>query len=152
MKQKHRKTFFAAALVASLTLAVPAAWADPPKALVYKSPTCGCCSKWIDHLEKNGFEVESKDVHDVRPIKQANGVPPGLSSCHTAMVGGYFIEGHVPAEDVKRLLQERPEIAGLTVPGMPTGSPGMEGPHPERYRVFAVGRDGKLSTFATHGP
>ena len=77
MKQKHRKTFFAAALVASLTLAVPAAWADPPKALVYKSPTCGCCSKWIDHLKKNGFEVESKDVHDVRPIKQANGVPPG---------------------------------------------------------------------------
>ena len=148
----NRTGIFVAALVASLAWTTPAAWADSPKALVYKSPTCGCCSKWIEHLEKNGFEVEATDVRDVRPIKQANGVPPGLTSCHTAMVGGYFIEGHVPAEDVKRLLEERPEIAGLTVPGMPMGSPGMEGPHPERYRVLAVGRDGKLSVYATHGP
>ena len=147
-----KRTISTAVLAAFLALAAPAAWAENAKAVVYKSPTCGCCSKWIDHLEKNGFEVEAKDVPDVTPIKRANGVPPRLTACHTAMVGGYFIEGHVPAEDVKRLLEERPEIAGLTVPGMPMGSPGMEGPRSERYRVLAVGRDGKISTFATHGP
>ena len=138
--------------IAFLWFTASAAVAETPTAVVYKSPTCGCCTKWIDHLEENGIDVEARDVRDVTPIKQSNGVPPGMSSCHTALVGGYFIEGHVPAEDVKRLLKERPEIAGLTVPGMPIGSPGMEGPRPERYRVFAVGRDGKLSTFATHGP
>jgi len=141
-----------ALLAAVLALAAPAAWAENTKAVVYKSPTCGCCTKWIDHLEQNGFEVEARDVPDVTPIKRANGVPPGMTACHTAMVGGYFIEGHVPAEDVKRLLEEHPQIAGLTVPGMPVGSPGMEGPRPERYRVLAVGHDGKISTFATHGP
>ena len=121
-----KRTISTAVLAAFLALAAPAAWAENAKAVVYKSPTCGCCSKWIDHLEKNGFEVEAKDVPDVTPIKRANGVPPGMTACHTAMVGGYFIEGHVPAEDVKRLLEEHPQIAGLTVPGMPVGSPGME--------------------------
>ncbi len=147
-----KRTIPTLVLAAALSLAAPAAWADNAKVVVYKSPTCGCCTKWIDHLEENGIDVESQDVRDVSPIKRANGVPPRMTACHTALAGGYFIEGHVPAEDVKRLLKERPEIAGLTVPGMPIGSPGMEGPHPERYRVFAVGRDGKLSTFATHGP
>ncbi len=147
-----KRTIPTLVLAAALSLAAPAAWADNAKVVVYKSPTCGCCTKWIDHLEENDIDVESQDVRDVSPIKRANGVPPGMTACHTALAGGYFIEGHVPAEDVKRLLKERPEIAGLTVPGMPIGSPGMEGPHPERYRVFAVGRDGKLSTFATHGP
>ena len=147
-----KRTIPTLVLAAALSLAAPAAWADNAKVVVYKSPTCGCCTKWMDHLEENDIDVESQDVRDVSPIKRANGVPPGMTACHTALAGGYFIEGHVPAEDVKRLLKERPEIAGLTVPGMPIGSPGMEGPHPERYRVFAVGRDGKLSTFATHGP
>jgi len=147
-----KRTISTALLAAVLALAAPAAWADNAKAVVYKSPTCGCCTKWIDHLEENGIEVESRDVLNVAPIKRANGVPPGMTACHTALAGGYFIEGHVPAEDVKRLLEERPEIAGLTVPGMPIGSPGMEGPRPERYRVLAVGHDGKISTFATHGP
>ena len=147
-----KRTLSTALLAAVLAIAAPAAWAENAKITVYKSPTCGCCTKWMDHLEKNDFDVDFRDMRDVSPIKRANGVPPGMSACHTALVGGYFIEGHVPAEDVKRLLKERPEIAGLTVPGMPIGSPGMEGPNPERYRVFAVGRDGKLSTFATHGP
>ena len=147
-----KRTIPTLVLAAALSLVAPAAWADNAKVVVYKSPTCGCCTKWMDHLEENDIDVESQDVRDVSPIKRANGVPPGMTACHTALAGGYFIEGHVPAEDVKRLLKERPEIAGLTVPGMPIGSPGMEGPHPERYRVFAVGRDGKLSTFATHGP
>ena len=147
-----KRTISTALLAAVLAIAAPAAWAENAKVTVYKSPTCGCCTKWMDHLEENDFDVDFRDMRDVSPIKRANGVPPGMSSCHTALVGGYFIEGHVPAEDLKRLLKERPEIAGLTVPGMPIGSPGMEGPNPERYRVFAVGRDGKLSTFATHGP
>jgi len=147
-----KRTIPTLVLAAALSLVAFAAWGDNEKVVVYKSPTCGCCTKWIDHLEENDIDVESQDVRDVSPIKRANGVPPGMTACHTALAGGYFIEGHVPAEDVKRLLKERPEIAGLTVPGMPIGSPGMEGPHPERYRVFAVGRDGKLSTFATHGP
>ena len=88
-----KRTISTAVLAAFLALAAPTAWAENSKAVVYKSPTCGCCSKWIDHLEKNGFEVEAKDVPDVTPIKRANGVPPRLAACHTAMVGGYFIEG-----------------------------------------------------------
>lgn len=126
--------------------------AEEVKAMVYKSPTCGCCSKWIDHLEANGFEVESKDVANVTPVKRMNGVPMNLASCHTAIIGGYFIEGHVPAEDVKRLLAERPDVAGLAVPKMPMGSPGMEGPKPERYSVLAVKKDGTTEVFAQHGP
>ena len=119
---------------------------------VYKSPTCGCCTKWIDHLKENGFEVISTNVPDVAPVKQANGVPASLGSCHTAIVEGYVIEGHVPASDITRLLAERPKIVGLAVPGMPSGSPGMEGPHPEKYDVLAFDSDAKTTTFATHGP
>ena len=126
--------------------------AEGVKAMVYKSPTCGCCSKWIDHLEANGFEVESKDVVDVAPVKRMNGVPMNLASCHTAIIGGYFIEGHVPAEDVKRLLAERPDVVGLAVPNMPMGSPGMEGPRSERYSVLAVKKDGSVEVFSQHGP
>jgi hypothetical protein len=129
-----------------------AALAEGDTIHVYKSPTCGCCAKWIDHLEKNGFEVSTSNVPDVAPIKRANGVPAKLASCHTAVVGGYVIEGHVPAADITRLLAERPKIAGLAVPGMPTGSPGMEGPNPERYEVIAFDSSAETSTFATHGP
>ena len=138
------------ALLASVLLASPAA-AEPAEIHVYKSPTCGCCSKWIDHLRANGFSVRTTDVPDVTPIKRENAVPPRLSACHTAFVEGYVIEGHVPAQDVKRLLAERPAVSGLAVPGMPIGSPGMEGPNPERYDVLAF--DGSdTSVFASHGP
>src|SRR5215218_9306717 len=99
-----------------------------PMVTVYKSPTCGCCSKWIEHMRSNGFEVKSTDVEDVSSIKAANGVPREAESCHTALVGGYVLEGHVPADSVKRLLSEKPKVAGLAVPGMPMGSPGMEVP------------------------
>ena len=106
-----------------------------------------------DHyLAENGFTVETHDVRDVTPMKRANGVPQSLSSYHTAFVEGYVVEGHVPASDVKRLLEERPAVSGLAVPGMPEGSPGMEGPNPERYRVLAFGPDGRLEVFASHGP
>lgn len=117
---------------------------------VYKTPTCGCCSKWISHLEANGFEVEFVDLKDVRPVKRENGVPQELSSCHTALVAGYVIEGHVPVADIRRLLEERPAIDGLAVPRMPIGSPGMEGAHPEVYDVVSFNNGAQVGVFATH--
>jgi len=137
-----------AGLLAALTLSVGAAGTD--EVVVYKSPTCGCCKQWIKHLEANGFTVKAKDVANVNPYKAKNGVPMRLASCHTAKVGGYVIEGHVPAADIKRLLKERPKVTGLTVPGMPEGSPGMEGPHPQRYDVLTFDADGRISVFASH--
>jgi hypothetical protein len=142
-----------------VSIVVLAAWialgceatADPPQVHVYKSPTCKCCSKWMDHLRRNGFSVRATDLRDVTPIKRENGLPLSLASCHTALVGGYVVEGHVPAEDLQRLLSERPAIAGLAVPGMPIGSPGMEGPNPERYKVLAFGGGG-VTVFSEHGP
>lgn len=106
---------------------------------VYKSPTCGCCSDWITHLEKAGFAVKAVDRDDMAAIKAQHQVPARLQSCHTALVGGYVIEGHVPAKEIRRLLTERPAITGLAVPGMPIGSPGMEidGFTPEPYDVIA---------------
>ena len=133
-------------------LAAPAVAEDPPTVKVYRTPTCGCCGKWVSHLEANGFEVEVEEMDDVTPVKMANAVPGKLSSCHTAIVGGYVVEGHVPASDVVRLLEERPAVNGLAVPGMPIGSPGMEGPHPERYRVLTFDSEGKTEVFSTHGP
>ena len=134
-----------------IALASPPAAAELPEVHVYKSPTCGCCVKWIDHLRSNGFSVRATDVPDVTPIKLENGVAPELSACHTAFVGGYVVEGHVPAADVRRLLDERPDVAGLAVPGMPIGSPGMEGPNPEAYEVLSFGSQG-IRVFSKHGP
>lgn len=139
-------------VLAALLLFAWAVQAGEPKAMVYKTPTCGCCSKWVDHLEENGFEVESKNLSDVNPVKRMNGVPMRLASCHTAIIGGYFVEGHVPAQDVKRLLAERPNVAGIVVPRMPVGSPGMEGPNPEAYSVLAVKKDGSTEVFSRHAP
>ncbi len=119
---------------------------------VYKTPTCGCCSKWIDHLESHGFEVRAHDLRDLSQLKRDHGVPRELASCHTAIVDGYVIEGHVPASDVARLLEERPAVRGLAVPGMPIGSPGMEGPRPERYHVYSFDSSGARQVFSTHGP
>lgn len=101
---------------------------------------------------ENGFAVQSHDLADVRPVKRAQGVPAPLAACHTALVDGYVIEGHVPAADVQRLLTERPPVAGLAVPGMPIGSPGMEGPNPERYRVYTFDAGRPVGVFAAHGP
>ena len=117
--------------------------------LVYKSPTCGCCAKWVDHLEAAGFTVQVEDVDDLRPIKAENGVTPELASCHTAIVDGYVIEGHVPADVIAKLLVERPDVRGLSVPGMPTGSPGMEGGTPEPYDVIAFDEGGNTSVYAS---
>ena len=117
--------------------------------LIYKSPTCGCCTKWVDHVAAAGFEPTVREVPDVTPLKRELGLPLRLASCHTAVVAGYLVEGHVPADLVQRLLREKPQALGLTVPGMPIGSPGMEGPNPERYDVLLVRRDGSTEVFAT---
>ena len=137
-------------LLLLLPLLSAAAFADEPSIAVYKSPTCGCCSKWIEHLEANGFDVEPVDVTDLRLVKSMAGIAPEQASCHTARIGDYVIEGHVPAADIRRLLREHPEARGLTVPGMPQGSPGMESPNPEHYQVLLIGEDGSTSVFAEH--
>lgn len=123
---------------------------EEPVVEVYKSSTCGCCSKWVAHLEEHGFAVKATDVPNINRVKEIVGVPEGVASCHTAIVDGYVIEGHVPAEDVRRLLADRPPIAGLAVPGMPLGSPGMEGPNPQPYDVIGFDEDGELTRFASH--
>jgi len=138
-----------AALVLGLLLGAPAAFAA--EVTVYKSPTCGCCKAWIEHLEENGFEVEARDVRDVVPHKIEHGVSPQLASCHTALVDGYVIEGHVPAGDIRRLLAERPAVRGLSVPGMPVGSPGMEhGDRVDPYDVLSFGDDGKTEVYSSY--
>lgn len=119
-----------------------------PTVVVYKSPTCGCCAKWVAHMEEAGFEVETHDMTDLSSIKANYGVGSGINSCHTAVVDGYVVEGHVPAEHVKRLLEERPDVTGLAVPGMPIGSPGMEGSYSEAYDVLTFDRAGKTTVFA----
>jgi len=121
----------------------------PTKITVAKSPFCGCCAKWMSYMKKNGFDVREEKISSVAEYKKKFGIPRGLSSCHTAIVEGYVIEGHVPAEDIRRLLKEKPDIKGLTVPGMVVGSPGMEqGDRKESYNVLAIKKDG--STYVFH--
>lgn len=131
--------------------AIPAA--GLPLVTVHKSPTCGCCQNWVAHMQRAGFPVAVKGVDNLNPIKTEVGIPPGKGSCHTAQVGDYFVEGHVPAEDVKRLLTEKPDARGLTVPGMPVGSPGMEVPsgQVDSYDVLLVAKDGSTSVYSSHG-
>ena len=118
--------------------------------VVYKTPTCGCCQKWVDHMREAGFAVEVHDMRDLAAVKDSVAVPSELRTCHTATIGGYAIEGHVPAADVRRLLATRPAVAGLAVPGMPVGSPGMEGPFRDRYDVVTFGGKDRPAVFASH--
>lgn len=126
--------------------------ASLPVVLVYKSPTCVCCGAWVNHMRAAGFKVEVRDVDDLDTVKSRVGVPAGKGSCHTAEVGGYFVEGHVPAPAIKRLLAEKPDAKGLVVPGMPAGSPGMELPdgRVQPYVVELVSHDGTTSAFARY--
>ncbi|OGT57292.1 MAG: copper amine oxidase [Gammaproteobacteria bacterium RIFCSPHIGHO2_12_FULL_63_22] len=120
--------------------------------IVHKSPTCSCCGLWVEHMRAAGFDVEVRNNDNLESIKRGVGVPAGKASCHTAEVGGYFVEGHVPAEDVKRLLAGKPDARGLVLPGMPAGSPGMEmpdGTH-QPYTVELVRSDGRIEEFAKH--
>lgn len=116
-----------------------AAEAALPAVTVYKSPTCGCCKAWVEHMEEEGFTVETVDMPNVASVKDSLGVPQQLRSCHTATVDGYALEGHVPADEAKKMLRERPSVSGIAVPGMPIGSPGMEreGQPAQRYNVLA---------------
>ena len=130
-----------------------AAWAgsDAPVIDVYKSPSCGCCGKWVDYLKTNGFTVRSHDTYNVMQHKQRLGVPPGKGSCHTAEIDGYLVEGLVPADDIKRLLYAKPNARGLMVPDMPMGSPGMEvRSYQEPYDVLLVNHDGSTQTFTRY--
>ncbi len=123
-----------------------------PTALVYKTPTCGCCNLWVDHLREAGFEVDARNLNDLIPVKIDAGVPPRMSSCHTALIDGYVVEGHIPAEHVKRMLDERPDIVGIAVPGMPIGSPGMEGIGARPYQVLSWDREGNVEVYAEVDP
>ncbi len=121
----------------------------PVPMTVYKSPTCGCCGKWVELMRAAGFDVTVSDMPDVSPVKDKQGVPSALRSCHTALVGGYAIEGHVPPDLVKKLLKEKPNAAGIAVPGMPMGSPGMEGDRKDAYNVVLFDKAGKTTVYAT---
>jgi hypothetical protein len=117
---------------------------------VYKSPYCGCCGKWVEHLRQAGFDVRTHEVNDVPAARQRLGMTDRLGSCHTAKVAGYVVEGHVPAADIQRLLKEKPKALGLAVPSMPPGSPGMESSKPVRYNTLLVQSGGEASIFAKH--
>ena len=125
--------------------------AETNKVEVYKSPACGCCSQWVEHMQKNGFAVEIHNVRNVTPFRERFGVPESVASCHTAVVGGYAIEGHVPAADVKRLLREKPKATGIAVPGMAVGSPGMEqGSGKDPYNVVLFNATGRNTVYSAH--
>ena len=152
----HRNTLKVRPLLLSAALSAGIAWstlsasAFAAEITVYKTPWCGCCSKWVDHLQAYGHDVTIKNMENLDVIKKMAGVPESLQSCHTAAVDGYVIEGHVPAKDIDRLLAEHPKARGLSVPGMPVGSPGMEGGTADRYDVIMFGTDGSTSVYAQH--
>ena len=157
MKSDFVRSMALTVAFASLALTTAAVRTSPsdapakkPVITVYKDPSCGCCKNWIAHLIKNGYRVDAKDSPDMAEIKRTLGVPTGMRACHTAMVNGYLIEGHVPAADIDRLLAQKPKIAGLAVPGMPAGSPGMEGAAAQRYQVLTFDKAGKTTVFANH--
>jgi len=149
---------FAASTIAVLALGLgvaaqqKAATPAATKVTVYKTSSCGCCRLWVDHMKSNGFDVQAMDVSaaDVRSVSKAAGLKDEDTSCHTAKIGAYLVEGHVPADDIKRMLKEKPAIAGLSAPGMPQGSPGMEQGVKEPYDVIAFKKDGTSTVFAKH--
>jgi len=153
-----RKTtliYSAAAMLIAGAIGVSAqqnAAASKPTAVVYKTSSCGCCRMWVEHLKASGFTVEAKDVSadEVRAVSKAAGLKDDDTSCHTAKIGGYIVEGHVPASDIQRLLKEKPAIAGIAAPGMPQGSPGMEQGSKEPFDVVAFTKDGKTRLYSKH--
>jgi hypothetical protein len=126
-----------------------------PTVVVYKTATCGCCGGWVEHMRQAGFTVDARDLPsntELMRVKVDAGVPSAMTTCHTSLVDGYVVEGHVPADQVKRLLAERPDVAGIAVPGMPLGSPGMEGPGAQPYLVYSFDRQGGNAVFAEVDP
>ncbi len=132
----------------AFTALVAGAASPAPKVTVYKLASCGCCAQWVQHLREHGYQVTTEDVADVAPIKQKYHVPDAVASCHTALVGGYVVEGHVPADVISKMLRERPKIAGIGVPGMPQGAPGMESPTPQHYDVLSFDTQGHTAVYA----
>lgn len=143
-----KKTLFGAIALAAVFIGSAAQAATMT---VHKHPSCGCCAKWIEHVQKHGFTVKVVETEQMMAVKQRLGVPDPMASCHTSEAGGYFIEGHVPAADIKRLLAQKPKAVGIAVPGMPAGSPGMDmGGQRQPYATLLVQRDGKTKVFAQH--
>lgn len=138
--------------VPALILLLPhLARAEAPAVVeVYKHPLCGCCEKWVEHMQRSGFTVKTHNVNDVAAVRRQFGMPERLGACHTAKMGGYLVEGHVPAADVVRLLKEKPDALGIAVPGMPSGSPGMPSLKPASYDTLLVRRDGSTRVFSRH--
>ena len=148
-----RRAFLArSAVVVGLTLLTSRrSEALPPatRITIYKDPNCGCCVNWNAAMRRAGFDIEVRDTANINAVKSSLGVPPELASCHTGVVAGYLFEGHVPPDLVQKVLRERPPLIGLFVPGMPSGSPGMEGPNPDTYDVIALGRDQRRAVYAS---
>jgi hypothetical protein len=142
-----------AGLLGMPVAAIEAPRTERPTVEVYKTPACSCCVKWVNHLRKNGFRVSTTDLDNLDAVKAKYGVPADFGSCHTATVSGYVVEGHVPASDIRRLLKERPKIAGIAVPSMPAGSPGMEvvGRKVQPYRVLTFDKNGSSTIYAVYG-
>jgi len=146
-----RRSLLVLSAVTAAAAVLPAKAAGLPQVEVFKNPDCGCCTAWADHLKAAGFPVKITAVDDTSVIRKRHGIPENLGSCHTAVVAGYAIEGHVPAADVKRLLALKPAVAGLSVPGMPVGSPGMEvGTRQDPYQVLLVDKAGRSTVFASY--
>lgn len=154
----HRRRWLAAAAAGTLAGLAAGARATAagaaPRVEVWKNPSCGCCGDWIAHLQAQGFQVKVNEVPDTAPVRARLGIAPQHGSCHTALVGGYALEGHVPAREIRRLLKERPEAVGLAVPGMPIGSPGMDGPEykgqKQAYDVLLLAKGGGASVYARY--
>ena len=146
---KRSNVFVAVASLIFLAISSPSQQAGP-LVTVFKLRTCSCCAKWVEHLKANGFAVKVQEVDNTAPYERQYHVPQNLSSCHTAVVDGYTIEGHVPAEDIKRVLRERPKSVGLAVPGMPVGSPGMETGRSEAYSVVMFDESGHSTVYARY--
>jgi hypothetical protein len=141
-----RHLLFKAAMVSLLTMHLGVS-AATPVVEVYKSESCGCCAEWVKHLQANGFTVKAQNVANPSDYREKFGIPQDLGSCHTGLVNGYALEGHVPASDIKRLLAEKPNAKGLAVPAMPLGSPGMEGPRKDPYDVLLVQGNGRYTVY-----
>ena len=147
-----RRNFLSAVAAAPAAVSLPGIAATSlPRVEVYKNPDCGCCGAWVDHLKAAGFPVKVHETPDTSAVRKRHGIPDEFGSCHTGVVSGYAIEGHVPAEDIKRLLAKKPAALGLSVPGMPVGSPGMEvGSRKDPYQVLLIDKAGRSSVFATY--
>ena len=143
-------TLLAAFFILMISTQYHLSYAQDDVITVYKSPTCGCCKKWVSHLEDNGFKVKAINSSNMTKIKDEKGVPVNVRSCHTASTSDYVIEGHVPAADIKKLLAEKRPVAGLAVPGMPMGSPGMEGKRSDHYAVYEFNKKGHNRVVSTY--